>query len=913
MKRMKKDVALLICGLLLILAGTGTGQASPVNADIVVAKDGSGDYTTLQAAINAVPSNHDRRTIIYIKRGLYDTEKLIIPADKKDISLIGESRDETVISYHIYDCATGKCPAEDAALWTGDNITTSATLTICGDGFRAENLTIQNTAGPVGQAQAITVRADRTVFINCNIKGYQDTIYLWDSGKRSYFENCQVIGRTDYIYGAAIAYFQGCEIRSWGGGWITAPSTPLGQGYGYVFNECGLTYATGSPRAGDDGSLIALGRPWHEYPKVTWMNSYFCAEINPLGWPTTWNMDYASTSTDLELYEYNNYGPGADMSGRADWAGIRELDSTQAADYTIQKVLAGSDNWDPTDEPPLVTTYVWTDSALTNGWLLPENWSPKDTPLLGEIAVVDSGFNLNADGGYFLADLYMKSGSILNITDTSFIIYLALSNARITASDTVTLAGKISTKDTNTFKVAGMLTIEATITGVHHFNFTDTGTVILRSDNGFFDGNWYIQKGKLEAATKGSLGTGNVFVASGSTLIIGDDNAFHPTSRLEVETGASLVLNGNIFLSEFYIDGIMQEPGEYSSSANPELITGNGAITVGRPAVFQFIGGANGNWDNPLHYIPQLLPQAGELVICDREMETTSTVFTADILLTGSGGIRLRGIHTCTGLITMEQGARLSYATSGTGFTLNAHIKVNGDIILQMSSANVSGSAMRLPGSIEGSHKITAKNIRDLECVATVILSGDNNGFDGIWDLTVPSTHAAAVTAIEGAGENAFGHGRIQVGDRNKVILSHKKCAADTLYLTLTGAGKAVLNADVYVEKFVLNSVVRDTGTYSAITNPEIFEGEGELKVGIPEPPNAISAPPVNAENLIQLNNKTLIIKAIISKVSVYDMNGIEMIINNTDKTILLDQCEKGVYIVNYCLDGISGTMKIIL
>jgi pectinesterase len=182
------------------------GQLS-VDADIVVAKDGTGNFTTLQDAINAVESNSDRQTIIYIKRGLYDTEKLIIPSDKKNISFIGESRDETIISYHIYDCSDhGKCPPEDAALWTGDNIRTSATLTIKGDGFRAENLTIQNTAGPVGQAQAITVQADKVVFENCNITGYQDTIYLWTSGVRTYFKDCLVVGRTDYIYGAGIAF-----------------------------------------------------------------------------------------------------------------------------------------------------------------------------------------------------------------------------------------------------------------------------------------------------------------------------------------------------------------------------------------------------------------------------------------------------------------------------------------------------------------------------------------------------------------------------------------------------------------------------------------------------------------------------------------------------------------------------------
>src|SRR5690606_28172042 len=126
--------------------------------------------TKIQDAINAAPSNSERRTVIYIKRGLYNTEKLIVPANKRNLTFIGESREETIISYHIYDCSApgGKCPVADAAKWTGENIATSATITTLGDGFRAENLTFQNTAPPMGQAQAITIRSDKNVFLNCN-------------------------------------------------------------------------------------------------------------------------------------------------------------------------------------------------------------------------------------------------------------------------------------------------------------------------------------------------------------------------------------------------------------------------------------------------------------------------------------------------------------------------------------------------------------------------------------------------------------------------------------------------------------------------------------------------------------------------------------------------------------------------
>ncbi|MBN2163487.1 MAG: hypothetical protein JXR25_16885 [Pontiellaceae bacterium] len=333
---------------LLIGATLVQGRTKP---DITVALDGSGDFTSIQAAIDSVHSNRDRETVIYLKNGVYDQEKLIVPSDRQNITLQGESRENTIIRYHIHNCGCeeavdGKCPPEAVRLWSQDLLRTSATLTIQGNGFRAENLTIDNSAGPVGQAQAITVQADRIVFKNCVLSSYQDTIYLW-SRDRTYFKDCLVVGRTDYIYGAGIGCFDSCEIRSWGGGWITAPATPKDQEFGFVFYKCDITYADESPRKGDDGHPFRLGRPWHEYPKVAWISCSMSEMVHPEGWGDTWRMDYAATSPDLHLYEFGNKGKGAGMKDRADWAGLRELTRSEADDYTPRNVLAGKDGWDP--------------------------------------------------------------------------------------------------------------------------------------------------------------------------------------------------------------------------------------------------------------------------------------------------------------------------------------------------------------------------------------------------------------------------------------------------------------------------------------------------------------------------------------------------------------------------------------
>ena len=163
-------------------------------------------------------------------------------------------------------------------------------------------------------------------------------------GARNYFEDCLILGRTDYIYGGGIGFFLHCEIRSFGGGWITAPSTPDSQFYGFVFDRCRFTSAGNSPRPGDDGALVALGRPWHRYPKVAVLNSELCDQIDPRGWPTTWNMEYAATSDKLHLYEYNNTGKGAETESRVKWSGVKVLTGGEAAMYTRDKVLEG---WNP--------------------------------------------------------------------------------------------------------------------------------------------------------------------------------------------------------------------------------------------------------------------------------------------------------------------------------------------------------------------------------------------------------------------------------------------------------------------------------------------------------------------------------------------------------------------------------------
>ncbi len=837
---MRTILSILAIAVFSLTAFPARSNDLPVEVDIVVAPDGSGDFTTVQDAINAAPSNSDRRTIIYLKRGLYDTEKLIVPGDKKNITLIGESREETILSYHIYDCSQGKCPTEDAAFWTGDNIRTSATLTILGDGFHAENLTIQNTAGPIGQAQAVTIRSDRCVFINVDFYSYQDTMYFWSNGNRSYFEGCLIVGRTDYIYGGGTVFFQECEIRSWGGGWITAPSTGKDQPYGFVFNACNLTYALDSPRGGDDGERVRFGRPWNDYPKVAWLYCEMTEMIHPQGWGDTWNMSYAATSPDLHLYEYNNSGPGADMSGRADWAGLRALTDAEASEYTVQKVLAGDDGWDPTSEAPMVQHYTWTGKGAGNGWLVAENWDPVGIPQKGESAFVEGQDTLVAAGDTFHADLFLKEGANLEIADNSVAAYLSVAHSEISTDAETSLAGKIGTKDSLWFGGSGTLDLQAELYGVHPFLKTGPGTLRLTTGNPDFSGDIRIASGTLEALSAFSLGKGSVELSDEATLVIGDDNAFYTKSVLSVTTGAGLVLNGNVTITEFYIDGVMQAVGEYTAATHPGLIDGEGKVIIGRPDTFVFHRSSNGNWDEPANYIPALMPQAGETVICEEEMETTSTVFEADIILRGAGSLRLRGDpsknHSSTGTIYMEEGTSIRYNTGGSGMYLNAPLKVLGDVTVIMESGNSGGSTMTLAGPLSGSATVTIlNNGKGVPNDGTLLLTGDNKGFTGAWDLTRYSEKYPSVTGyisrIEGQSENAFGKASVKAGLANRIIFSHSGAGGDSLEVTLNESAKIILNTQVVVDQFKLNDSWLKKGTYSASTHPETFEGVGTLYV----------------------------------------------------------------------------------
>ncbi|GAB2533190.1 pectinesterase family protein [Rufibacter soli] len=289
---------------------------------LVVAQDGSGDYTTIQTALDAIPAFPEERLEIHIKNGVYK-EKLVISSWKTRISFIGEDRDKTII---VWDDYSGK-----GAI----NTFTSYTVLVQGNEFRAENLTFENSAGPVGQAVALHVEADRCVFKNCRILGNQDTIYAGVDNSRQYYVNCYIEGTTDFIFGPATAVFENCTIHTKKNSYITAASTPQGQPHGFVFLNCKLT-------ASPEATKVYLGRPWRPYAQTVFLNTQMGAFIRPEGWHN-WKKPEAEKTTFYA--EYKSKGPGAAPEKREPWS--KQLTKKEAKKLMPEVILAGQDKWNP--------------------------------------------------------------------------------------------------------------------------------------------------------------------------------------------------------------------------------------------------------------------------------------------------------------------------------------------------------------------------------------------------------------------------------------------------------------------------------------------------------------------------------------------------------------------------------------
>ncbi|KAH7545786.1 hypothetical protein FEM48_Zijuj01G0130700 [Ziziphus jujuba var. spinosa] len=301
-----------------------------IKANVVVAKDGSGKYKTVKGAVDSAPQNSKVRYIIYVKKGIYK-ENVEIGKNKKNLMLVGDGMTSTII--------TGSLNYID-----GTTTFKSATVAAVGDGFIAQDIGFQNTAGPrKHQAVALRVGADRSVINRCFIAAYQDTLYAHSN--RQFYKESYITGTVDFIFGNAAVVFQSCKLaarRPMSGqkNMVTAQGrTDKFQNTGTSIQRCEII-ASSDLKPVKASFPTYLGRPWKEYSRTVVMQSTIGNHIDPAGW-SVWN-DSPYTLKTLYYGEYANKGPGAGLSKRVKWPGYHIITSPKEAHkFTVAELIQG--------------------------------------------------------------------------------------------------------------------------------------------------------------------------------------------------------------------------------------------------------------------------------------------------------------------------------------------------------------------------------------------------------------------------------------------------------------------------------------------------------------------------------------------------------------------------------------------
>ncbi|MGN8871409.1 MULTISPECIES: pectinesterase family protein [Phocaeicola] len=313
-----------VLGLLLLLSAVSAAWAQERQDTIVVSRDGTGNFRTLQEAIESARAFMDYTVTIYVKNGVYK-EKVIVPSWVENIDIIGEDRDKTIITY------------DDHANINKMGTFRTYTVKVEGSDITFKNLTIENNAAQLGQAVALHTEGDRLKFINCRILGNQDTIYTGAKFTRLYFKGCYIDGTTDFIFGPSTALFEDCIIHSKRNSYVTAASTPKEAKYGYVFKHCKLTAEPGVDK-------VYLGRPWRPYAYTLFIECELGKHIVLAGWH---NWGKQSNEETARYMEYKNTGEGANASERVAWS--KQLTKKEAEAVTVDAIFRTQSNWNPID------------------------------------------------------------------------------------------------------------------------------------------------------------------------------------------------------------------------------------------------------------------------------------------------------------------------------------------------------------------------------------------------------------------------------------------------------------------------------------------------------------------------------------------------------------------------------------
>lgn len=312
----------VLCLFLIVQTGLKAADYPLAGDTVVVACDGTGKFLTVQEAVESVRAFMDYTVVIYIKDGIYK-EKVVIPSWIKNVEIVGESPEETIITY------------DDHANINKMGTFRTYTVKVEGSNITFKDLTIENNAPRLGQAVALHTEGDKLMFVNCRFLGNQDTIFTGSENTHLLFTNCYIEGTTDFIFGSSTALFEKCIIHSKSDSYVTAASTPYEAEFGYVFKNCKLTAADGVTK-------VYLGRPWRPYGTTVFMNCELGKHIVSAGWHNWKNPENEKTA---RYAEYKSTGEGSNPQGRVQWS--RQLTDKEAKKYSVENIFSGTGNWYP--------------------------------------------------------------------------------------------------------------------------------------------------------------------------------------------------------------------------------------------------------------------------------------------------------------------------------------------------------------------------------------------------------------------------------------------------------------------------------------------------------------------------------------------------------------------------------------
>lgn len=707
--------------------------------DFTVAKDGSGNYTTVQAAIDAAPTGRTMPFTIFIKNGKYK-EKISIPSSKPFIQLIGESAANTILTYDDY---AGKATGCGTTVGTQN----SASFSVNATDFAAVNITFENSYGDGSQAVAVLVNADRAVFKNCRFLGNQDTLYLkGGSPAKCYFKGCYIDGNIDFIFGSSVALFDSCVVYaktrpSTGSSYITAPNTPTGQAYGFVFRDAKLPMNVG-------GTLYYLSRPWPSpsealtSQQVIFTNATMSGHIQPAGW-SVWN---ASTITaNLRNSEYNSRyfdGTPVDISARAAWS--TQLTQPEADAFTIANMFGA---WGPCTVQAGICDAVQTDIAVSNFKVVKGASSSAATwniswpmngiqytlyrstdnvnylPVYTETSTTDTAVNFQyidasippsgSSYRYFLSA--SKAGYATHTTDTIRISSEATLTVNVPAS--LSFCGFTQVLGTpspsQTFTVAGSnLTADIEITPTENFEVSADGT------------QWFSSPSVLSIApSAGTVPTTTIYVRLNATAVgiytgnvanitVGDGPINIPVKGRTVPPSTSVVLQNWPLVADTNDDPALRSPGVIASSpVFNNLFTTDGSLpapTGTIPAYSSQYGQAFGantagnNWQNvgstlKRHYYEEFTVTAS----AGNSVRVDSITFLTDFYNTISG-IKMAAAYSKNGFSSPADSSEFSDGIGPTGSSLV--VSANGSFarsfpLLQSNPGPVNYYALALNGT----------------------------------------------------------------------------------------------------------------------------------------------------------------------------------------------------------------------